>query len=134
MNKRILIVDDDPTVQSLLREYLETNGYAVETVGTGQEALTKLDQASYDAVVTDYNLPEVNGLMVLRHAQQRQPSIPLVMMTGESWSHLAVQTLTALGVQSCLFKPFATQELGHALDKTIGEGKGTLSENRDCAK
>jgi CheY-like chemotaxis protein len=130
MSKRILIVDDDPTVRSVLREFLETNGHAAETVETGREALTKLEQASYDAVVTDYNLPEVNGLAVLRHARQYQPSIPVVMMTGESRSHLAVEALAALGAQACLFKPFAPQELTQALGEssgTFGGNKGTVS-------
>ena len=120
MSKRILLVDDDPTVRSLLQEYLETHGHAVETAENGREALAKLDQAGYDAVVTDYNMPEVNGLAVLCHVRQHQPSIPVVMMTGESWSQLAVQALAALGAQACLFKPFAPQELEQAL----GEDKG----------
>jgi CheY-like chemotaxis protein len=120
MSKRVLLVDDDPTVRSVLREYLETHGHAVETAENGREALTKLEQTGYDAVVTDYNMPEVNGLEVLRHVRQHQPSVPVVMMTGESWSHLAAQALAALVAQACRFRPFAPRSWSRRSVKTRG--------------
>jgi two-component system, cell cycle response regulator len=113
--KRILLVDDDPDIRSLLQDYLEIHGHAVETAQNGREALTKLDQAGYDAVVTDCNMPGLDGLAVLRHVRQNRPSLPVVMMTGEGSSQLAVQTLVALGAQACLFKPFALQELAQIM-------------------
>lgn len=63
--QRILLVDDDPTLRRLLQAYLETRGHAVETAENGRDALAKLGRTGYDAVVTDYNMPEVNGLAVL---------------------------------------------------------------------
>ena len=120
MSKRILLVDEDPAVRSLLQEYLETHGHAVETAENGREALTKLDESGYDAVVTNYNMPEVNGLEVLHHARQRQPSIPVVMMTGESWSHLAAQALAALVAQACRLKAFAPRSWSRRSVETRG--------------
>ena len=49
MVKRILLVDDDPSIRSVLQDYLEFRGHAVETAENGREALTKLDRAGYDA-------------------------------------------------------------------------------------
>ena len=115
IRQRILLVDDDPTLRRLLQAYLETRGHAVETAENGRDALTKLGQTGYDAVVTDYNMPEVNGLAVLQHIRQHQPSLPVVMMTGESGGFAAAQTLVALGAQACLFKPFDPQDLEQAL-------------------
>lgn len=118
MGKRVLLVDDDPALRTMLREYLETHGHSVETAADGYEAVTKIDQAGYDAVVTDYNMPELDGLAVLQHIQQHQPSLPVVMMTGESGSQVAVQALVALGALACLFKPFDFQELEQLLKST----------------
>jgi CheY-like chemotaxis protein len=113
--KRVLVVDDDPVLRSSLQAYLEDHGYAVETAENGREALTKLDHAVYDTVLLDYNMPQVNGLAVLRHIRQHCPSLPVVMMTGERGSHVAVQSLVALGAQACLFKPFDPQNLEQIL-------------------
>ena len=63
-------MDDDPAFRNSLREYLERHGHAVETAENGREALTKLKQAGYDVVLTDYNMAQVNGLGVLQHVQQ----------------------------------------------------------------
>ena len=115
--KRLLLVDDDPVFRNSLQEYLE--GHAVETAENGREALTKLEQAGYDVVLTDYNMPEVNGLGVLQHVQQYHPFLPVVLMTGERSSNVAVESFVALGAQACLFKPFELQQLEEILNITF---------------
>jgi DNA-binding response OmpR family regulator len=116
MVKRILLVDDDPDILSTLQDYLEIHGHAVDTAENGREALTKLGQAGYDAVVTDCIMPELDGLGVLRHVRKNRPSLPVVMMTGESSGQRVVQMFVALGAQACLFKPFAPQELEEIME------------------
>ncbi len=118
VGKRILLVEDNSTLRGLLQAYLETHGHEVETAKNGLDALTKLGQAGYDVVVTDYNMPEVNGLAVLQHIRQHQPSLPVVMMTGERGGPAAGEALVALGAQACLFKPFAPQDLDQILKST----------------
>lgn len=117
VRKRLLLVDDDPAFRNSLQEYLE--GHAVETAENGREALTKLEQAGYDVVLTDYNMPEVNGLGVLQHVQQYHPFLPVVLMTGERSSNVAVESFVALGAQACLFKPFELQQLEEILNITF---------------
>lgn len=112
--KRVLVVDDDPAVRCLLQHYLETLGHVVETAEDGQQALTKLDQTGYDAVVTDYSMPLVNGLGVLKHIQDKYPSVPAVMMTGDKSNRIVTQAMAA-GARACLFKPFRPQDLGQVL-------------------
>jgi DNA-binding response OmpR family regulator len=109
--KRFLVVEDDPALRGLLQTYLEHRGYAVETAGNGREALTRLAQTVYDAMLLDYMVPEVNGLAVLRHARQHHPSLPVMMMTSERYSHVAATSFVELGARGCLFKPFAPQDL-----------------------
>lgn len=112
--RRILVVDDDPAIRGSLQDYLEWSGYEVETAENGREALSKLGKADYDAVVTDYSMPEINGLSVLHHLRQHHPSLPAVMIIGEKSSEVAAQALAA-GARACLFKPFHPLELEQVL-------------------
>lgn len=109
--KRFLVVDDNPVLRNVLQTYLERKGYAVETVENGRDALTKLGQTVYDAVLLDYMMPEVNGLEVLRHVRRHHPSLPVMMMASERYSHVAATSFVALGARGCLFKPFDPQDL-----------------------
>ena len=101
------------------RNIWNVTGHAVETAENGREALTKLKQAGYDVVLTDYNMAQVNGLGVLQHVQQYYPFLPVVMMTGERSSNVAVESFVALGAQACLFKPFELQHLEEILKITF---------------
>lgn len=94
--------------------YLEAIGHAVETAGDGKEALSKLTQTGYDGVVTDYQMPHMNGLSVLRHIRDKYPLIASVLMTAEKDNWIVEEALAA-GAQACLFKPFHPHELGQAL-------------------
>lgn len=119
IRKRLLLVDDDPAFRSSLQEYLECHGHTVETAENGREALTKLEQTGYDVVLTDYCMPYVSGLAVLQHIQQHHPLLPVVMMTGERRSRVALESFVALGAQACLFKPFDPQQLEEILNRTF---------------
>jgi CheY-like chemotaxis protein len=57
---RLLLVDDEVHVRTMLQVYLENHGYIVETAVNGRDALTKMNETDYDLVVTDYNMPEVD--------------------------------------------------------------------------
>ena len=119
ISKRLLLVDDDPDFRSVLQQHLVRHGHAVETAENGREALTKLEQAGYDVVLTDYNMPELNGLAVLQHIQQYHPFLPVVMMTAERSSHVAAKSFVALGAHACLFKPFDLHQLEEVLKSTF---------------
>jgi DNA-binding NtrC family response regulator len=122
MRGRLLLVDDDLHIRIMLQAYLEALGYIVETAVNGRDALTKLGQADYDLVVTDYDMPEVDGSAVFRHIRQHQPSLPVVIMTGGgNYSITAVQSLVELGAQACLFKPFDLQKLEHVVTEALAK-------------
>jgi len=115
MRWRVLLVDDDQHIRIMLKAFLETRGYIVELAVNGQDALTKLGEADYDIVVTDYNMPEVDGLGVLRHTRQSRPLLPVVLMTGGGRTAITARAIVGLGAQACLLKPFDLQ----TLDKTL---------------
>jgi CheY-like chemotaxis protein len=114
MTKRLLVADDESVVRNLLQKYLEALGHVVETAKDGQEVLRKLDHNDYDAVVTDYHMPVVDGLAVLKHIQDGHPALAAVLITGDR-SHWIVERALALGAWACLFKPFHPRDLGQAL-------------------
>jgi CheY-like chemotaxis protein len=110
--KRILLVDGDPGIRDMLKDYLEKNGHEVETADDGLEALEKLKQFGYDSVVTNYNIPKVDGLEVLRQVKKDKPTLPVVMIADAgTGGELAARALSALGAQALLNKPFNVQDL-----------------------
>jgi CheY-like chemotaxis protein len=117
MRWRVLLVDDDHHIRIMLKTFLESREYRVELAVNGQDALTKLGEADYDIVVVDYNMPEVDGLEVLRRTRQSWPSLPVVLMTGGGRSAITAQAIVELGAQACLLKPFDLQ----ILDKILAE-------------
>ena len=111
MARRILVVDDEPHIRTVLRAYLEAEGFEVAECGTGAEALrqTTGSRAAPDLVLLDVGLPDVDGLEVLRTIRQRsQLSVILVTARAEE-----VDKLVGLGVgaDDYVTKPFSPREV-----------------------
>ena len=80
--KHILVVDDEILVQHAFRLLLEREGYVVEAVGSGEEALARLETATFDLVLTDNTMPGLSGAEMASFIKARWPSIPVVMLSG----------------------------------------------------
>jgi two-component system response regulator MprA len=108
---KILVVDDDPRILSMLKRGLLLEGYEVETAATGQEALRLARQAQPDLVVLDVMLPEPgpDGLEISRSLRQNGP-LPILMLTAKDTVPDRVAGLEA-GADDYLVKPFAFDEL-----------------------
>lgn len=117
--KHILVVDDDPVLRTLFQVFLEHYGYTSETAANGEEAETKLAQAAYDAVLLDYMMPGITGLTVLQHIKQRDPSLPVAVITENVGGQVAAMALLA-GAQACLYKPFTSMEFNEVLECLVG--------------
>jgi CheY-like chemotaxis protein len=106
MSARILVVDDDRSIQRLLKTCLEYLGCAVDIASSGKEALLKLAETRYQGVLLDYLMPGgMDGLAVLRLVRRTHPTVPVVMMSGNPPSDVVLPALSA-GAQTCLLKPF----------------------------
>jgi CheY-like chemotaxis protein len=80
---RLLLVDDDPLVRELVGEQLRDAGYNVTVCGAGRAALERLDAGlGVDCLVTDFAMPEMNGVTLAREARKRRPKLPVVVLTG----------------------------------------------------
>jgi DNA-binding response OmpR family regulator len=113
MQPVILVAEDDPDLQSLLRHALESDGYAVYIAADGQEALDQYDAVSPDLLVLDIMMPRLSGFEVLRELRgddARRQDVPVLVLTSRSGED-DVLTGFKLGVDDYLTKPFVISEL-----------------------
>jgi DNA-binding response OmpR family regulator len=105
---RILLVDDERSVQTLLSYPLRKDGYDVAVAGDGREALSRFGEESFDLVVLDVMLPEVDGIEVCRRLRARS-AVPIIMLTAKSDELDKVLGLE-MGADDYITKPFSMQE------------------------
>ena len=107
--KHILVVDDEPRIAEIARDYLERAGFKVTTAGSGADALAFTRSRRPDLIVLDLGLPHVDGLDVTR-TLRRQSSVPIIMLTArvdESDKLIGLE----LGADDYVTKPFSPKEL-----------------------
>jgi DNA-binding NtrC family response regulator len=117
---RILVVEDEENVRDLLLTVLAENGYRVDAVRSGEEALRELDQQLYDLVLLDLNLPGMHGLNVLGAGPALQTDAQFIVMTAFGSIDSAVEAMK-LGAVDFIKKPFRTEELLHILSRAREE-------------
>ncbi len=107
---RILIAEDDAALAGFVRKGLESEHYAVDVSGDGEQSRAMASEFDYDLVVLDLNLPRLDGIAILRYLRTRKPTMPLLVLTGRSRVEDRVQCLD-LGADDYLIKPFSFAEL-----------------------
>ena len=105
----ILVVDDEPNILELAKLYLEQEGYRVEGVGNGNDALSRLDTAKPALVVLDLMLPDIDGFEVCRQIRKKS-DVPILMLTARKENIDKIVGLE-LGADDYLTKPFNPREL-----------------------
>lgn len=110
MAKRILVVDDEPSITKLVSFNLEKAGYDVDTAADGQAALDKVQDTHPDLIVLDLMLPKVDGLDVCKRLRQENNHIPVIMLTAKDEELDRVLGLE-LGADDYVTKPFSPREL-----------------------
>ncbi len=115
---RVLLVDDDASLLKLLAIRIESKGYQVSTAESGIVALQELKNKTYDAVITDLRMDEMDGMALHRQLQSRYPSMPVIMMTAHGSIPDAVEA-TKQGIFAFITKPVDKDELFDSLAKAI---------------
>src|SRR5262245_1287159 len=105
---RILIVDDEPGIRQSLKGVFEDEGFATESVSTGEECLRKIADSTYDLVLLDIWLPGIDGLETLRRIRELSPSTRIIMISGHATIATSV-TATKLGAYDFIEKPFSLE-------------------------
>ncbi len=137
MAYNVLIVDDSLPMRGIIKKTIKASGFNVSNyfeASDGNEALKILNEEWLDLVLTDYNMPEMNGLELLCEMQKNETfkSIPVVMITTEGSKQRLAEFLEK-GAADYLKKPFAPEEIKQKLNHIMGEpedGEGIL-ENGD---
>ncbi len=122
--ERVLVVEDEPSIQDMLGIVLRKAGYQVETAFNGAEALDKLLQHgdTLDLVVLDLNMPRIGGIDVLRTLRGRWPGLPVLVISGNLNAH-ATAELEQLGQRHMLGKPFELGEFGRVMRSILDGAK-----------
>ena len=105
MDKTVLIIDDDEQILDLLKVFMENNQCNAETAETAEKGLAFIRKKSYDLVLLDIMLPDVEGLSALETILQHAPNTPVIMITGGDDIEVAEQCL-AKGAVDYITKPF----------------------------
>jgi DNA-binding NtrC family response regulator len=122
MKKRILVVDDEPNLAFLLAENLVDLGpdYEIEVSHSGSEALDLNTQNSFDLVITDLMMPEMNGLTLSKHLTKENPGIKLILMTAYGNEDIALKAKN-LGICNYITKPFAMEDMLTAVQAAFSQ-------------
>ena len=118
MANKILIVDDEPFNLDLLEQELTDKGYAIEKAADGREAMTKFESVRPDLVLLDYQMPDMNGLEVLKEIRKRESTVPVVMITAYGTIERAVEAMKE-GAYDFIPKPFDPDHLALVVRKAL---------------
>lgn len=127
IHQRILIVDDEEDLRSILTQRLVRRGYEIMEAGTAQEGIELLQENIFESVLLDIRLPDGDGLQLLQEMKKRQPDLQVIMLTGHGTLESAIEAMKA-GAYDYLTKPCNLSELEITLQKALEQRK-LLVEN-----
>jgi type IV pilus assembly protein PilB len=123
---RLLIIDDDPDILAILGKYLGNRGYVTDLTGDGIEALLKLGSCSYDLILSDILMPNLDGLKMLELLRLKGIQTPVILMTAFA-SEERKQKAEELGAQDFILKPLNLDAVEKLIATRLSQGKTTCS-------
>src|SRR5262245_2612329 len=115
---RILVVDDEDVICDILKDFLEYEGFFVNTCLSGETALTELAKSSYDLVLTDLKMPGIDGLELLHRVEDSEADTMTVIMTGYGTVETAIEAMKR-GAFDYILKPFKPEEVVQVLRRCL---------------
>lgn len=116
----ILVVDDDPLILQLTVRTLTSAGFVTRMAANGEEAVKWMDMEQFDAVVTDVQMPHVNGIELLQHIRARLPWLPVIIVTGLLDENIR-ESASAWGAAAVFSKPVNRGELIRSLKMALAD-------------
>ena len=121
--KRILIIDDDPSIRTVFMRYLVGHGYEVDVAGDGREGLMRIETSPPDLVVTDVMMPEKDGLEVVLELRRILPDVPVIAISGGM--RIApmdfLPMIKKFGARKVLYKPIDLEDLLSAIEEELAK-------------
>lgn len=115
---RILIVDDDEYIRQVLKEFFLTLGYEVWTADGGTDALRKFVPGAYDIVISDFAMPDMNGLELLKEIRIKDDKVLFFMITGYPTLETAVEAMKQ-GAYDYITKPFNMEDMKIKIERAL---------------
>jgi signal transduction histidine kinase len=119
---RILIIDDEENIRSTLEEFISRNGYEVDSASDGKSALALLGRNSYDLVLSDLKMPNVDGAAVIEWVARAHAETPVIVMTGHATIESAIHALRA-GAYDYLLKPLSLEEIERTIRNCLEKSR-----------
>ncbi|MBI2876586.1 MAG: response regulator [Candidatus Tectomicrobia bacterium] len=110
----ILVADDEKGIREVFVEFLGLYGYPADAVENGEKALNAFDEKKYRMLITDKNMPVMDGIELIRNIKQRCPRFPIIAVTGDS-----TEELIEAGATRCFTKPFDLDKLRTAIQEIL---------------
>ena len=129
---RILVVDDEPLMADSLKQNLAEEGYTVDTAATGAEAIELFDRGGHHLAICDLQLPDMDGLEVLRHMKDARPATEVIVVTGFGTVARAVEA-TKAGAFYFVEKPFDFEQMQPLVEKAL-ERRELMAESESLRR
>ena len=126
MDGKILIIEDGVTIAGLLKIYLNSLGFSIDSAYDGEEGQKKcMDVSDYSLVLLDIRLPKISGLSILKmiRGELNCPDVPVILMSGDPFD---TDELKSLGADAFLRKPFELSELGKCINRLLERDKSRV--------
>lgn len=127
---KLLVVEDDPHIQRMICDYFKHVGYDVVTVSDGESGIKAATEVRPDALILDVMLPKTDGFSVCRHIRERNPALPILILTAKDDVVDKVLGLE-MGADDYITKPFSLRELEARLKSVLRRMKAKAKENED---
>ena len=119
---RILVVDDDPKSRNIVERLLTLTDYEVEIVISSEEAVRRLKRSKFNLVLTDLDMPDMDGITLLSHVKSQYPDIPVIMVTGRASGESRNEALE-VGADGLLSKPYTEDQLLAIVSESLTKKK-----------
>lgn len=124
----ILIIDDEVDICLLLKKFLERKGYFVTSVHRGADGLKAVNKTAFDLVISDFRLPDFNGLDLLKEIKALRPAVPVIIITGYSDIRMAVEVIK-YGAYDYVTKPLYPEELLNMVNEALEHSEPVVKVN-----
>lgn len=125
MEKRILVVDDEDALRTVLSAELEGEGYRVSSAGDGEEAINTLRGQAFDLILLDIKMPKVDGFEVLKFVKEQNPATKVIMLTFFADLKNAIE-LKKLGAEDLVSKPYDLVDLLTTIEGVLSGVKSSI--------
>jgi len=132
MSEKVLLIDDEEEFLSALSERMEIRGMDVKTAATADSAVAALDSNEYDAIVLDLQMPDMNGIEMLKAIKVRHPDMQVILLTGHATVEAGIQAMK-LGAMDFMEKPADIESLTEKIKKAQAK-KMVIVEKKTAGK